>query len=130
MKSIKKYLFTLLIGFSTAALIAWSKGVFAQTAPVQIFHILCDSFFVVGVVITCVGLLVFSSNEGTFDILVYGMSSFIDMFRKKSTKKYDTFYDYRESRADKKIGFGFMLICGLVFIAISLVMYLLYRRYK
>ncbi|MBR0443028.1 MAG: DUF3899 domain-containing protein [Clostridia bacterium] len=130
MKLIKKYLITLIIGFSTAALIAWSKDVFSQTALVQIFHILCDSFFAVGTVIVCAGLLVFSSNEGTFDIMVYGMNSFLDMFRKKSRKKYDTFYDYRESRADKKIGFGFLLICGLLFVAISLVMYLLYAQHR
>lgn len=130
MKSIKKYLITLIVGFSTAILIAWSKDIFAQTAPVQIFHILCDSFFAVGTVIVCAGLLVFSSNEGTFDILVYGMNSFLDMFRKSSRKKYDTFYDYRESRADKKNGFGFLLICGLLFVAISLVMYLFYAQHR
>lgn len=130
MKSIKKYLITLIIGFSVAFLIAWSKDVFAATALVKVFHILCDSFFVVGVVMSCAGLLVFSSNEGTFDMLIYGVSSFIDMFRKTSRKKYDTFYDYRVARADKKIRFGFLLICGLFFVAISFVMYFLYRQYR
>ena len=129
MKALKKYLITFGIGFLTAGIIAYSKGIFSQTAPVDVFHILCDSFFVVGVVITSAGLLVFSSNEGTFDMLVYGVKSFVSMFRQKSVKKYDTFYDYRESRADKKFSFGFMLLCGLVFIAISMIMLLMYRRY-
>ena len=129
MKSMKRYWITLLVGFAGAALIAWSKDLFAQTAPVNIFHILSDAFFVVGVVITSGGLLVFSTNEGTFDMLVYGVSSFFDMFRKVSAKKYETFYDYRASRADKKLQFGFMLICGLIFLAIAGVMYLFYRQY-
>lgn len=130
MKSIKKYLITLVIGFSLAFLIALSKDVFSQVALVNVFHILCDSFFVVGVVMSSVGLLVFSSNEGTFDMLIYGVSSFVDMFRKTSTKKYATFYDYKVGRADKKIRFGFILLCGLFFIAVSLVMYLFYRQYR
>lgn len=130
MKAVKKYLITLLIGFAAVALIIWYRDIFSFTALSDIFHILCDAFFVAGVVITCAGLLVFSSNEGTFDMIVYGMSSFFDMFRKKSTKKYSTFYDYRESRADKKIKFGFIVICGLFFIAVSLVMYLFYCKYS
>ena len=130
MKTLKRYLITILVGLSVVALIAWSKDVFSQTELVKVFHIWCDSFFAVGTVMTCLGLLVFSSNEGTFDILVYGFNSFMDIFRKKSVKKYETFYDYRESRADKKLRFGFLVICGLVFVAISMIMYLYYRQYK
>lgn len=130
MKTLKKYLITLLVGFSAVAMIIWGKDIFNQTAPVDVFHILTDAFFAVGVVITSAGLLVFSSNEGTFDIIVYGVKSFIGMFRKNDEKKYDTFYDYRESRADKKIKFGFLLISGLIFLAISFVTYFLYRQYS
>lgn len=130
MKKFKKYLITLLIGLAAAGLIAYSKDIFAQTEPVRIFHILTDAFFVVGVVITSAGLLVFSSNEGTFDMIVYGVQSFVDLFRKTSQKKYETFYDYRMARADVKLPFGFLLICGLAFLAVSMVMYMLYRQYR
>lgn len=130
MKVAKKYLITLLIGFAAVGLLAWSKGVAAQTEPVAVFHILCDVFFAVGFLITASGLLVLSSNEGTFDMLIYGTKSFLDMFRKEKKLKYDTFYDYRSARAEKKIPFGFLLICGLLFLAISMVMYYFYRRYS
>ena len=129
MKTFRKYLITLVIESLLVLWIIWAKDIFSQTALVSIFHILADGFFAVGVVVTFSGLLVFSSNEGTFDIIVYGVSSFLDFFRVKSAKKYHTFYDYRESKADKKIQFGFLVICGLVFVAISFVMYFLYRRY-
>lgn len=129
MKFLKKSLITLLIGFAVAGLIAWTKGVFVQTAPMQIFHILSDSFFVSGVVIAGVGLLVFSSNEGTFDMLAYGMRSFFDLFRRNSAKRYESFYDYRSSRAANKFGFGFLLLSGVIILAIAVVMYLLYRSY-
>ena len=43
--------------------------------------------------------------------------------------KYDTFYDYRVSREEKKLPYGFLLICGLIFLAVAFVMYFLYRQY-
>lgn len=122
MKRFRKYFITLTVGLAAVVLIAWAKDVFAQTEPARIFHILCDVFFAVGTVMCCAGLLVFSSNEGTFDMISYGVSSFIDLFRPTSRKKYATFYDYRESRTGKKFSFGFLLICGLIFLAVSLVM--------
>lgn len=122
MKKLRKYFITLTAGLAAGVAIAWAKGVFAQTDPASVFHILCDCFFAVGTVLCCAGLLIFSSNEGTFDMLSYGVSSFLDLFRTKSKKKYDTFFDYRESKADKKIRFGFLLICGLIFLAASLAM--------
>lgn len=121
MKKLRKYLITIIAGLAAVALIAWAKDIFAQAEPAKVFHILCDAFFAVGTVLCCAGLLVFSSNEGTFDMIAYGVSSFADLFRTTSKKKYDTFYDYRESRSDKKISFGFLLICGLIFLAVSLV---------
>ena len=106
-----------------------SKDIFAQTVQKDVYHILCDAFFVVGVLIECVGLLIFSSNEGTFDIIVYGVSSFVDMFKKQPNRKYETFYDYRAARQDKKIKFAYLLIVGLVFLAVSGVMLYLYHQY-
>lgn len=122
MKTFLKYFITLTVGLAAVAGIVWAKDVFAQTEPAQVYHILCDGFFAVGTVLCCAGLLVFSSNEGTFDMIVYGLSSFIDLFRVESKKKYATFYDYRESRSNAKFPFAFLLICGLLFVAISLVL--------
>ncbi len=129
MKNLKRYGITLLIGFVITGLILWSKGIFTETDAVTVFHILCDAFFVTGVVITGVGLLVLSTNEGTFDILVFGMQSFMDMFRKEPMRKYETFYDYRASRQEKKVPFGFILVSGLFFLLVSMAMYLMYLRY-
>ncbi len=130
MRSLKKYSITIAVGLLAVGAIIWSKDLFAQTAPVTVFHILCDAFFAVGVVILAAGVLIFSSNEGTFDIFAYGINAFADMFRKKSKKQYNTFYDYKESRADTKLPFGFLLICGAAFIAVSLVMLYFYHLYK
>ena len=129
MRRFKKYGITLLVGFLIVAAIAWAKNLFGQTNPQMVFHILSDAFFVAGVLITATGLLIFTSNEGSFDMLAYGMQTFVDMFRKSKLRKYETYFDYRESRAGKQIKFGYLLICGLFFLAIAVVMYLLYRQY-
>ncbi len=129
MKILKKYLITFSVGLVAAFLIAWYRDIFAQTEPVKIFHTLCDAFFIVGALLTCGGLLVFSSNEGTFDMIVYGLKSFWGAFRKSYTRKYATFYDYRESRSAKKISFGYIVFTGLFYLAVSGVMYLLYLKY-
>lgn len=122
MKTLRKYLITLIAGLAAAVAIAWAKDVFAQTDAQRICHILCDAFFAVGTVLCCAGLLILSGNEGSFDMIKYGVSSFIDLFRAESRKQYKTFFDYRQSRADKKMSFGFLLICGLLFLAVSLVL--------
>ena len=124
-----KYAVCFGIEFLIAFLVIWSKGFFSHSTAVNV-QILSDAFFVAGILITSFGLLIFSSNEGMFDMAIYGLNSFIDLFRHESRKKYKTFYEYRESRADKKLEFGFMPICGVFFLIVAVVMYLLYRKYS
>ena len=130
MKAINKYLITLGIGFALALYIAYSKDVFAQTELSKIFHILTDSFTLPAVLFTGIGALAFVSNEGGFDALSYGLTSFFDLFRKEKRNKYKTFYDYKVEKAQKTISVNFILICGIIFMAIMLIMYLLYRHYS
>ncbi len=130
MNTLKKYLITLLCGFAGVAYILWLRGIFNQTAASAVFHILCDGFFVVGVLMACIGLLIFCSNEGTFDGLTYGVKAFINLFRRNGMKKYDSYYDYKAARGEKKTTFGFLVICGVFFIAVSLVMLYFYYRFQ
>ena len=130
MRSLKKYLITAVIGLLMVGAIIWSKDLFAQTELKTVFHILCDAFFAAGVVIFAAGVLIFSSNEGTFDIFAYGFSAFADIFRKTPQKKYNSFYDYKETHSEAKLSFGFLLIVGGTFIVISLVMLYFYHLYK
>ena len=90
-------------------------------------HILCDSFFVPGVVLLGFGLLVVASNGGTFDMLIYGTKKFFNMFRKNpSARLQETFYDYRTAKSENKMSFLHLIVVGLVFIAISIIFLLLW----
>ncbi len=106
--------------------IAYSKDVFAQVELSKIFHILTDSFFVPAVLIAGFGGLVFVSNEGAFDGLTYAVTSFMDIFRKNKKNKYNTYYDYKQSKGERNSSFGFLLISGLAFMVITGIMYWLY----
>lgn len=112
------------------ALLAWAKDILVQTALVDIFHILCDCFFVVGVVATGVGALVFVSNEGVFDGIVYGVRAFVNIFRKEDNRNRESYFDYRARKAENKFSFVFLLICGLIFLAVAGAMLVLYHHYS
>lgn len=126
----KKYAITLTIETVLTAVAVWSMGILEKTSLVDIFHVLCDGFFVVGVVATGVGALIFVSNLGAFDGFLFAMRSFANIFKKASNKNVETYYDYKMRHSDKQFSCAFLLICGLIFIGISMVMLWLYYRYQ
>ena len=114
MKNSKKFWISLCICSVCTFLTAWLMGVFGQTDAESVFRILSDSFL--------------ASNEGTFDMIAYGLQTFWGVFRKDMSRKYDTFYDYRVARQEKKAPFLFLLACGGVFLLVSVAMYAAYSR--
>ena len=128
MKNRKKFWISLCVCAVSTFLTACLLDVFGQTDPASVFRILSDSFLVVGMVATCIALLLFASNEGTFDMIVYGVATFWSVFRRDMWRKYDTFYDYRVARQEKKVPFLFLLACGIIFLLASALMYVVYGR--
>ena len=129
MKTFVKYLITLIFGCVLSFTVMYSKNLFAQTDPATIFHILSDSFVVSGVLLAGLGLLVFVSNEGVFDILVFGTKQFFGFFRKVKTQKYADFYEYKAAKSQNKVKFGSILVCGAFFMLLTVVFYVLYTKY-
>ena len=129
MKALKKYLITLGAGLLVILMIVSAKGIFTVKDTAEILKILCDSFFAIGFTMAGFGLLVFTSNEGVFDGLVFGVSSFINMFRKGYVKKYRNLFEYKESRANKKYSFGYLIICGVILLAVSFIILPFYNKY-
>lgn len=128
MKTFLQYVITAVVGLLISLGIMMGKDVFNQTDLKTIYHILSDSFFVSGVVIAGVGLLVFASNEGTFDGIAYGLKAFFNIFKKDPEKKFASFYDYKAAKAQYKAPISFLLIVGVCIIAIAVVMYILYAN--
>lgn len=127
MKGFLRYLITALVGLSIVCVIVLSKKMFSQTSVKTIMQIWSDAFFAAGVFLVCGGLIVFASNGGVFDMMGYSITLLFSIFRSsKVERKYKTYYDYRESRREKKRGYGYILIVGAVFVAIAAVFLWLY----
>jgi len=96
----------------------------------QRMRLLCDSFFVSGVMGVLSWLLMLISNEGGFDIFVYGFKKyFVWTFTSKKHAKEavpQTFYDYTmEKKGKKHHSFFPSLIVFSVFLLISFVFLIL-----
>ena len=131
MKNVIRYTVLTVIGLLIALFILLSKNVFKLTNPIDIYHQLTNAFFIPGVLITGYGLLVIASNGGTFDMLTFGIIKVIDLFRRDLSKaKHKTFYDYRVAKQDRKQRFGYLIIVGLAFLAVSFLFLWLYYKVK
>ena len=88
---------------------------------------LCDAFTLPGVILLCVGGLVWASNEGALDGIGYLVSYMTKALIPGKRKEIEKFADYVErKRAKRGGGFGFLLISGAVVLAIALVFLLLF----
>jgi hypothetical protein len=128
MKTIYKFLITLGIGLAIALIAMLGYGVFSLTDTAQLYRRLSDSFFIPGVVIAGFGLLIFASNGGVFDMLSYGVGTFFSVFRRNMKRKHKDFYEYQKARHEKDRSFGYLVLAGVVLIAVAAVFVLLYLK--
>lgn len=81
----------------------------------------CDSFFINGALYIGVGILQIIANLGTFDLLTFSTSKFIDSYKKekKYKEKFDVI-DYKNMKSTKrnanKWNFVFYLIIGIFYL--------------
>ena len=123
------YGITTLIAGAICLIIASIRGVFTVNDSNTVIHYLVDSAFTVGVIIFCLGLLVFVSNLGAFSMLRYGIYRFATLFRHDPAKiKFRTYYDYVQATKEKNTPYGFLLIVGGLYIVISLILLLFWHR--
>ncbi len=122
-----KYGITALIGLLLAVFVLNNYGFFEMSEADDRYKCLCDAFTIPGVVLIMCGALVWISQQGMFDSLSYAGKMIVDQFRINSEHlKYgDYVMEKRENR--KEGGFGFLIITGAVFTAISLIFLALYH---
>ena len=117
-----------LVGAVIAYFVMDAEGLFLiwGSSKQSVVSILCDAFFVPGILLTMFGCLLWIANTGFFDSLGYAVRTAAHLlipFRKTERK---TFYDYKEEKAEKRgktptfIGIvgGFYLLLSAVFLVI------------
>ena len=126
-KSALPYIISAVVGIAIFVIVICIQQIWNAEDTAQTMQILSDACFVPGVLLAGIGLIIFASNGGVFDMLSYAVIRLFDLFRRDArNKKYKDFYEYREAKKDKKRGMAFMLIVGAVFILIAIVFLVVY----
>lgn len=128
MKKVLYYLIPFLICAIIVVAFLAAQGSFYKTGKGLILD-LCNAFTVSGAMMTGVGLLIFVTNGGAFDMLAFGFIKLIDLFKKDLTKvKYRTYYDYHKVQKEKKRSFLHLLLIGLGFLIVAVILLIVYNR--
>lgn len=126
-KKLLVYGISAFVGVAIVVISICAKQIWAQPSTVEVMRILSDSCFLSGILLAGLGLLIVASNGGAFDMLAYAVRVFFLRFKRDINKrKYKDFYEYREEKKGEKRSMAFLLIVGLVFIALAILFLVLY----
>ena len=125
--TLKKVLITTGIGLVLAFGLSALQGVFSAEDLKDTMRILSDGFFVVGMLILAYGGLVWTSNGGVWDGLVYSAKTVFGRSLKKNwEQEKQSFAEYREEREKKATSPAVPLLSGLVILVIAVVFLAVY----
>lgn len=115
------YVVAAAIGLLIAAAVLASRRFWALTEPAEILAALCDAFFVPGIIYLSVGVLLYVSNEGFFDIFAYGGHSLLLLFTPfRKPENQEHYYEYKQARAERrKQPKPVLLVIGAVFVLLA-----------
>ncbi len=103
----------------------------------KVLRVLCDAFFVPGVVLLCISGLSWASDKGAFDALGYGIFTFFNThmpagkglnWRKKET--YQEYIERKHPTEKKKKKLNVALIFGGVLLVVSVALLIAYLNVK
>lgn len=125
----RKYIVTAMVGLALAMAVMGIRGGYGATDQALLLQALCDACFVAGILLVCVGLLIFVAGDGMFDMLGYGVRKLLRLVlpQEKQDQFPKTFYDYREMKhGGGKAPFGYLLLVGLGYILLAGVLLAMY----
>ena len=121
-KNFKPFLISMAAGLVVAIGVYSVRGGADAQDWVSRAFVLCDACFVPAVLLICLGLLLFVSNDGLFDMLGFGIQKALTIVLSESKRqKYPkTFLEYKELKwGVPKTSFGFLILSGLVYLVLA-----------
>ena len=116
-KSVKHLIYcavTLTLVFVTAVL----QGLFNPHSGMRVSVIICNAFFIIGVLMAGIGILSWAGSKGTYDIFSYAGKVILVKFKPK--EKMQSYYDYTQEKSkNHKAGLKELTVWGAICIAIS-----------
>ena len=122
-----KYAVCVGIELVIAFLVIWSKGFFTDRAAVNL-QILSDAFFVAGILMTLFAGMLYVSSEGALVGIGFVLRNVVLTFIPMGRARQERYADYRERkrREMKKNNEIGILITGLFFLAVGIVLTLIW----
>ena len=124
----KEYVITTAVALAVGVMIALGRGIFQEDEIDMVITIISDAFFIPGVLLLCIGLIVYASNEGLFLSISYGFKAIGRTITAKKDEKLmnEKYHEYYARQIQKKSKCKHFLLVGLVFIVISLLFVVIY----
>ena len=124
--TLKKLLIFLPVGALCAFLVSWSQGLFGAETARDVYRILSDGFFVAGGLSFCYGGLVWTSNGGVWDGLLYSGKMAFGRVKRDFEDEKLSFGEYKEQRAAKASSPKVPLLAGILLLIVATVFLALY----
>ena len=123
---IKKYVIAFAaMGVCTAAVLLSRKQSVSFDGAQKYIH-LADAFTIPAVIMLMLGVLVWISTTGSFDMLGYGLKRGKEAFF-PSSYTHEQFYDYKVRKSKKRMkGYSFMFISGGIYFVPAVIFNILY----
>lgn len=120
-----EYIVAFVLGGAISLISFAVLGLFRGEVPItDVFKILSDGFVIAGVLLLGIGGLTWIANCGTFHMFGYAartvFSKFIPMGKNATPKM--TYYEYKESKKDRKKRFGYLLLSGVFYLSLGVFM--------
>lgn len=95
----------------------------------DIFRLLSDACIASAALVGGIGVLVFASGSGTFDMLAFGFIHIFDVFRRNARNpRYRDFYEYKQKKGERQKPVAHMLIVGICFFVLSWIFSFIWQR--
>lgn len=126
-KRLKSFLISLLVGVLLCAMVIFIN----RDQGYGLLRQLCDGCFVAAVLLLGAGVLCYVTNQGAFDVLGYGLQSVFHLHVPGASignaRDQETMETYRARKAKKRKSPAGMLFAGLVWLALSAVLLILFE---
>jgi len=123
-----KYGITTVIPAAVSIYYAASRDVF-QLKQLEMYRVLCDAFSLPGIFLMLFGLMMVMNDLGALDTLAFFGHYLLHTFLPVAFGKGKSYLDFVEDRrANRKKGYGFLLIIGGAFTLVGVVFLILFMR--
>ena len=124
----KRYLIAIAAELVMAVIVGVVREIWKAEGVAGVLADLSDAFFVPGIVMLGIGVLIFAVNQGIFNGVAFGFKTIgRTLFASKNEKILEeSFYEYNTRMKEKKIEYKYLLLVGAVFAVIGILFSVIY----